>query len=73
MVLHLARVVGVGIETADMLVNEVLSRPKICPSASATERDFEFYAALLIAGRDGAPQVATVFRSTGLRGFGAVR
>ena len=27
MVRHLARVVGVGIETADMLVNEVLSRP----------------------------------------------
>src|SRR4029077_16622905 len=27
MVWHLARVVGVGVETADMLVNEVLSRP----------------------------------------------
>jgi transposase len=27
MVRHLARVVGVGVETADMLVNEVLSRP----------------------------------------------
>jgi transposase len=27
MVRHLARVVGIGIETADMLVNEVLSRP----------------------------------------------
>jgi transposase len=27
MVRHLARVVGVGIETADMLVNQVLSRP----------------------------------------------
>ena len=27
MVRHLARVVGVGIETADMLVHEVLSRP----------------------------------------------
>ena len=27
MVRHLARVVGVGIETAEMLVNEVLSRP----------------------------------------------
>ena len=27
MVRHLARIVGVGIETADMLVNEVLSRP----------------------------------------------
>jgi len=27
MVRHLARVVGLGIETADMLVNEVLSRP----------------------------------------------
>src|SRR5258706_12967327 len=27
MVRHLARVVGIGVETADMLVNEVLSRP----------------------------------------------
>ena len=27
MVRHLARVVGVGVETADMLVNKVLSRP----------------------------------------------
>src|SRR6201981_863718 len=27
MVRHLARVIGIGIETADMLVNEVLSRP----------------------------------------------
>jgi len=27
MVRHLVRVVGVGVETADMLVNEVLSRP----------------------------------------------
>ena len=27
MVRHLARVVGIGIETADMLVHEVLSRP----------------------------------------------
>jgi transposase len=27
MVRHLARVVGVGVETADMLVHEVLSRP----------------------------------------------
>ena len=27
MVRHLARVVGIGIETADILVNEVLSRP----------------------------------------------
>src|SRR5271155_2298784 len=27
MVRHLARVVGVGVETADMLVNEVLSPP----------------------------------------------
>ena len=35
---HLARVVGVGIETADMLVNEVLSRPMRGPQSSGALR-----------------------------------
>src|ERR1700720_132468 len=38
MVRHLARVVGVGIETADMLVNEVLSRPLLFGHALAEKQ-----------------------------------
>src|SRR6202011_709343 len=36
MVRHLARVVGVGVETADMLVNEVLSGPMRGREAAGT-------------------------------------
>jgi hypothetical protein len=38
MVRLLARVIGVGVETADMLVQEVLSRPSSKPGASNTTR-----------------------------------
>jgi transposase len=48
MVRHLARVVGVGVETADMLVNEVLSRPMRDRKAVAR-----------YAGLTGSPEPAT--------------
>ena len=61
MVRHLARVVGLGVETADILVNEVLSRPMrdrkaVARYAGLTARRTR---AARSGGNKGSPKQAT--------------
>ena len=58
MVRHLARVVGLGVETADILVNEVLSRPMRDRKAVAR------YATDRLAGRERREAAGTRARQS---------